>query len=108
MNFKRFELIIFDLDGTLVNSAKDIKTWANAGPGAMRGLNRIFGRELDWKSSKHKWNDDMLTLFYWRHNFLPPEIATVMEMREIEHSLCEFDKYERVRLGQGTPRGRYK
>ena len=24
MNFKRFELIIFDLDGTLVNSAKDI------------------------------------------------------------------------------------
>jgi hypothetical protein len=29
-------------------------------------------------------------------------------MRDIEHSLCEFDKYERVRLGQGKPRSLYK
>ena len=28
-------------------------------------------------------------------------------MRTIEHSLCEWDKYERVRLGQGTPRSKY-
>ena len=28
-------------------------------------------------------------------------------MRCIEHSLCEWDKYERVRLGQGTPRSKY-
>lgn len=26
------------------------------------------------------------------------------ELREIEHSLCEFDKYERVRRGEGRPR----
>jgi len=91
-----------------LNSAKDIKTWANAGPGAMRGLNRIFGRDLDWKSSKHNWNEDMLGLFKCRNQYLPDDIAEAIEMREIEHSLCEFDKYERVRLGQGTPRGRYK
>ncbi len=30
------------------------------------------------------------------------------EMREVEHTLCEFDKYERARLGQGTPRGVYR
>jgi hypothetical protein len=29
------------------------------------------------------------------------------EMREIEHSLCEFDKYERVRNKQGAPRSKY-
>jgi hypothetical protein len=28
-------------------------------------------------------------------------------MRCIEHSLCEWDKYERVRLNQGRPRSRY-
>ena len=28
-------------------------------------------------------------------------------MRCIEHSLCEWDKYERVRLGQGKPRSKY-
>jgi hypothetical protein len=29
------------------------------------------------------------------------------EYREVEHSLCEFDKYERIRLGQGRPRGTF-
>jgi len=27
---------------------------------------------------------------------------------DIQFGLCEFDKYERVRLGQGTPRSRYR
>jgi hypothetical protein len=30
------------------------------------------------------------------------------EMREVEHTLCEFDKYERARLGEGKPRGVYR
>jgi hypothetical protein len=29
-------------------------------------------------------------------------------MREVEHTLCEFDKYERVRTGEGKPRGVYR
>ena len=29
------------------------------------------------------------------------------ELREIEHCLCEFDKYERIRLGQGRPRTKF-
>ena len=31
-----------------------------------------------------------------------------LEMRDIEHCLCEFDKYERTRLGEGRPRAKYK
>ena len=30
-----------------------------------------------------------------------------LEMREIEHSLCEFDKWTRVRNNEGRPRSRY-
>ena len=30
-----------------------------------------------------------------------------LEMREVEHTLCEFDKYERVRNGEGKPRSIY-
>ena len=30
-----------------------------------------------------------------------------VDMRTIEHSLCEWDKYERVRLGQGKPRSKF-
>jgi hypothetical protein len=29
------------------------------------------------------------------------------EMRDIEHTLCEFDKYQRIRLGQGKMRAKY-
>lgn len=30
-----------------------------------------------------------------------------LELREIEHSLCEFDKYQRVHTGVGRPRQKY-
>ena len=30
-----------------------------------------------------------------------------MEMRDIEHSLCEVDKWLRVRNGEGKPRAAY-
>ena len=100
--------IITDLRHThMLNRADDIYTWANAGPGAMRGLNRIHGRELTFKSRKHDFNAEMQELLkvapqYTIDGFLPR-----LEMRDIEHSLCEFDKYERVRNGEGRPRGKY-
>ncbi len=40
----------------------------------------------------------------WGNNVKYPRL----ELRDIEHSLCEFDKYERVRLGEGRPRSMYK
>ena len=39
----------------------------------------------------------------WLHGQVPS-----LEMRDIEHTLCEFDKYERVRNGEGKPRSIYK
>jgi hypothetical protein len=38
---------------------------------------------------------------YWPQNW--PH----WEMREVEHTLCEFDKYERARLGEGRPKQLY-
>ena len=46
---------------------------------------------------------DLLDLATKYTEFFKP----VLELRDIEHSLCEFDKYERVRLGQGQPRSKY-
>jgi hypothetical protein len=94
----------------LLDRAPDIMTWANAGPGAARGLERLRGlkpKELyNYNSAKDqvKMIEDMQALLqsskdndYW------PQ----WEMREVEHTLCEFDKYERVRLGEGTPKQLY-
>ena len=105
--FMSYELIT-DLRHThLLDTADDIYTWANAGPGAMRGLNRIHGRPLNFKSRKHNFNLEMRDLLSMSPLHLTEDFLPKLEMRDIEHSLCEFDKYERVRNGEGAPRGRY-
>jgi len=105
--FMAYELVS-DLRHTpVLRDATDINTWANAGPGAKRGLNRVFGRPLKFASSKHGWNEEMKKLLLKvnavKHSYVP-----TLEMREIEHSLCEFDKYERVKNGEGKPRSIYQ
>ena len=82
----------------------------------MRGLNRIHGRELTYTSTRHDWCAEMreLLLLLLRHDIRYSHsskyvrgASRVLELRDIEHSLCEFDKYERVRLNQGAPRSKY-
>jgi hypothetical protein len=97
--------IVTDLRFTYIGKdAIDINTWANAGPGAMRGLNRIHGRPLDYTSKKNDWCGEMKVLLDISPHY---ELGGLLELREIEHSLCEFDKYERVRTGLGAPRSKY-
>lgn len=107
-DFMAYE-IVSDLRHTLLlDKAPDIDTWANPGPGAMRGLNRLHGRDLKFRQPKHVFVCEMRSLLAFVHeNWCEPD-SPLWEMREVEHTLCEFDKYERVRLGQGRPRGRFR
>lgn len=75
----------------------DRNTWANIGPGAKRGLRRL-GLPVELDSMIQLLKQSPKNLAY----------AKNLELREIEHSLCEFDKYERTRTGQGRPRQRYR
>lgn len=90
-----------------LRNAKDIYTWANPGPGAIRGLNRLADRNLNRTASNRLFYvQEMRQLLetvtsYFKERGMP------LEMRDIEHSLCEFDKYQRVLLGEGRPRSRY-
>lgn len=102
--------VVTDLRHTrYLRGAPDTLTWANAGPGAFRGLNRVFGRPLKQAQRPEAACEEMRTLLglskmYWPK---PSVWWPKLEMRDIEHSLCEFDKYERVRLGEGRPRSMY-
>lgn len=110
-DFTAYE-VVSDLRHTaMLDRAPDIMTWANAGPGAMRGLNRISDRPLH-QSCRDVAVAEMCELLrlsqdahYWPIGNL--EKWPAWELREVEHWLCEFDKIERVRLGEGAPRGRY-
>lgn len=89
--------IVCDLRFTQVLSkAPDKNTWANIGPGSTRGLQRL-GLPVCISSMT-----DLLKSRTQKWRVYPP-----FELREIEHSLCEFDKYERTRTGIGRPRSRY-
>lgn len=104
--------IVCDLRYTrFLESATDLHSWCNPGPGAIRGMYRVLGRELptknnasypplprDW-SEKTRW---LLDLVDRNLPDLPP-----FEMREIEMSLCEVDKYIRLLLGEGKAKRRF-
>ena len=103
--------VITDLRHTyLLRDAEDILTWANAGPGAMRGLNRLAGRDLDFCRRTHPWNDEMRNLWEISRERLNPNLIDLnrFEMREIEGGLCEFDKYSRILNEEGRTRSVYK
>lgn len=108
----------------LLENAPDRLTWANLGPGAKRGLNRVYFRE-DYpvespitEAQALKWMSELLQMsrdarFWPQGGKVDQQRAKNAvewprwEMREVEHTLCEFDKYERVRRGQGRPRGTF-
>jgi hypothetical protein len=99
--------VITDLRHTKhLENANDIMTWANPGPGAKRGLNRISGKELNEPMHIKRAIEEMRELLQYSLKELEPFVPA-LEMRDIEHSLCEFDKYERTRLNQGRPRAKY-
>ena len=102
--------VVTDLNYTpVLDTAKDQFSWANAGPGAKRGLNRIHLRDLKKGMNQQTANTEMQLLLEEAPKYCKPHVPVrLVDMRTIEHSLCEWDKYERVRLGQGTPRSRYK
>ena len=98
--------IVSDLRWTrLLCTATDILVWANPGPGARRGLNRIFRKDKDKKGVGTQYMDEMSWLLAQAFNECGN--MPLLEMREIEHSLCEWDKYQRVLNGEGRPRSLY-
>lgn len=89
-------------------AAPDRETFVIAGPGTQRGLNRLFGRALaaGWKRAAAA-----SALAELRVDLVEAEPVLVEVMRDLNNlsnCMCEFDKYLRVRLGEGKPRARYE
>lgn len=124
-DFTAYE-IASDLRWSLLEDPSDKYTWGNPGNGAIRGMRRLglhptvetmewlwqslprFGSAIllghfpvCWQGAPEA-NADWFITDVPRKHIWPP-----LEIREIEHSLCEFDKYERARLGHGKPRQKF-
>lgn len=106
--------VVTDLRWTqLLDQAVDIFTWANAGPGCTHGLGRVVtGNSRQYnrgsKDGQVEMVDQMQRLLDLSTNpdFWPADWPQ-WEMREVEHWLCEYDKYCRGREGERLKR-RYR
>lgn len=92
-------------------NAKDRNKWANLGPGAKRGINRIVTGKPKTNAftgphSGELYLEFMQELLKTSKSYVGKHVPK-LEMREIEHSLCEFDKYMRVFNEEGRPRAKY-
>lgn len=107
-DFNSYE-VVTDLRHTdLLCNASDRMTWANPGPGARRGVNRLLGRPVKSAVSRTQIDETMRELLKISKEYHWASPYRIWEMREVEHTLCEFDKYERTRLGEGRPRGVFR
>lgn len=90
----------------LLLGAPDWGTWAAPGPGSLRGLNRVLDRDKNASWTKHNsWKEQFEKL----HAQASEELQDMPYItgQDLQNCLCEFDKYERVRLGEGRPRALY-
>ena len=89
-----------------LRQASDWQTFACSGPGSRRGLARVMG-----KHPHYAWKEDE-----WRgvHYKLQVRVSQMLRRhrialhgQDLQNVCCEWDKYERIRLGEGRARQRY-
>lgn len=97
--------VVADLKYARPDRWEDFHTFAASGPGSKRGLNRIMEAPIDkpWREAAFRETLGLLRLkvnakLRW------PEPLTA---QDLQNCLCEFDKYERARLGEGRPKQKY-
>jgi alpha-glutamyl/putrescinyl thymine pyrophosphorylase clade 1 len=94
-----------------LNKARDWWTWAASGPGSRRGLSRVVNRHGEVGRSR-SWNESVwLSHLQELQTAINPMIVKLrwpkLCAQDLQNALCEFDKMERARLGEGRPKQRY-
>lgn len=84
----------------LLDSADDRYSWAAAGPGTLRGLNRVHGRDKDAALSQGQALTEMRAIY----KVVQQETGVAMDFSDVPNILCETDKYLREKNGEGHPR----
>jgi hypothetical protein len=86
-----------------LDQASDWWDWATPGPGSRRGLNRVCDRGLNDAWRDQDWLATLTKLRLVVNGRLPEPLHA----QDLQNCLCEFDKYERARLQEGTPKQLY-
>jgi hypothetical protein len=110
---KKFEAIDGFMAGQIIADVKyseplkgapDWWTFASSGPGSRTGLNRVLGRKADAPWSEPDWCREVGRLA----SVIAPGLKMLglgrLHNQDLQNCLCEFARYEKLRLGEGTGR----
>jgi hypothetical protein len=87
----------------LLGGAEDLDRWAAAGPGTIRGLNRMHRRDVRAGLPQDRALSEMLEI----RKVVEGETGMAIDLSDIPNILCETDKYLRALSGFGRPRTTY-
>ena len=91
-----------------LKQAADWHSFAASGPGSRRGLNRMLGREVNGPWPEDDWRQKLGHLQEELKGHWPRAAMEEPHAQDLQNCLCEWDKYERVRLGQGKPKQKFE
>lgn len=97
--------VVADLKYAQPHRWEDFTTFAASGPGSKRGLNRVLGLDKDAPMSEATFRDTLSAL---RDSVNLRLGMSAITAQDIQNCLCEYDKYERARTGDGEPKQLYK
>lgn len=100
--------VIADLRWALDGTWRDRKRWAPLGPGSRRGMNRLLGLPIMKGMTQTEFESNLVNVICTATPGLPRELTERMEAMDWQNCCCEFDKYERVRFGEGRPKQMYR
>lgn len=89
-----------------LDNAIDLYSWAPMGPGSQRGLNRLHERGIGKGFTENKFNQELIEV---REAVIGSNQSFKdLTLHDCQNIMCEFDKYQRVKTGEGKPRQNYK
>lgn len=101
--FMAYQVVVDARFTKILCDAPDRLTWAAAGPGTIRGLNRLHGRPLKQAISQQHALVEMSIIY----RDIQRATGVKMDFSDVPNALCETDKYLRVKHGEGKPRALY-
>lgn len=103
-NFMAYQAVVdMRFCDRLLAQATDRHKWASAGPGTLRGLNRLHERPVDYRLSQSQALTELLEFYA----LLKREIRVKIDLSDVPNICCETDKYLRLKGGEGSVRARY-
>lgn len=86
--------------------ASDWHTFAVSGPGSRRGLNRVLERPFKTGWVESSWYEELIKLRTYVNARLPKGWEK-LHAQDLQNCLCEWDKYQRAKVGDGRPKQKY-